>query len=199
MTLLYPIVLETEDSGAVSAYVPGLSVYAAAETHAKTERAIRAVLTEYLNAHPDSRPNARVRVARREAEGRYCRRCRSGGRPSKRHEGARLANQWQAWWPPSRCRRRRTPARQVSLSGRQRSGSPRRLSARATHATRRSPSIWRSHPSSWFQLAKMRLISSRFARGDFAAWFSGAQASAFGLAFRARFPPAHQHPSVVIQ
>jgi predicted RNase H-like HicB family nuclease len=64
MTMLYPIVLETEDSGAVSAYVPGLPVYAAAETHAKAERAIRAVLTEYLHAHPDSRPDARVRVAR---------------------------------------------------------------------------------------------------------------------------------------
>jgi hypothetical protein len=64
MTMLYPIVLETEDSGAVSAYVPGLPVYAAAETHVKAERAIRVVLTEYLNAHPDSRPDARVRVAR---------------------------------------------------------------------------------------------------------------------------------------
>jgi predicted RNase H-like HicB family nuclease len=64
MTMLYPIVLETEGSGAVSAYVPGLPVYAAAETHAKAERAIRAVLTEYLNAHPGSRPDARVRVAR---------------------------------------------------------------------------------------------------------------------------------------
>jgi hypothetical protein len=64
MTVLYPIVLETEDSGAVSAYVPGLPVYAAAETHAKAERAIRALLTEYLHAHPASRPDARVRVAR---------------------------------------------------------------------------------------------------------------------------------------
>jgi predicted RNase H-like HicB family nuclease len=64
MTLLYPIVLETEDSGAVSAYVPGLPVYAAAETRAKAERAIRAVLTAYLEAHPDSRPDAHVRVAR---------------------------------------------------------------------------------------------------------------------------------------
>jgi hypothetical protein len=62
--MLYPIVLEAEESGAVSAYVPGLPVYAAAETHAKAERAIRAVLTEYLNTHPASRPNARVRVAR---------------------------------------------------------------------------------------------------------------------------------------
>ena len=64
MTLLYPIVLENEDSGAVSAYVPGLPVHAAAETHAKAERAIRAVLTAYLEAHPASRPDAHIRVAR---------------------------------------------------------------------------------------------------------------------------------------
>jgi predicted RNase H-like HicB family nuclease len=70
MTMLYPIVLETEDSGAVSAYVPGLPVYAAAETHAKAERAIRTVLTAYLNAHPASRPDARVRVARFSDKGK---------------------------------------------------------------------------------------------------------------------------------
>ena len=64
MTMLYPIVLETEESGAVSAYVPGLPVYAAADSHAKAERAIRAVLTAYLNAHPATRPDTRVRVAR---------------------------------------------------------------------------------------------------------------------------------------
>ena len=64
MTMLYPIVLATEENGAVSAYVPGLPVYAAADSHAKAERAIRAVLTVYLNAHPTSRPDARVRVAR---------------------------------------------------------------------------------------------------------------------------------------
>jgi predicted RNase H-like HicB family nuclease len=64
MTVHYPIVLETEANGAVSAYVPGLPVYAAADSHAKAERAIRGVLTAYLNAHPASRPGARVRVAR---------------------------------------------------------------------------------------------------------------------------------------
>jgi predicted RNase H-like HicB family nuclease len=64
MTMLYPIVLETEENGAVSAYVPGLPVYAAADSHSKAERAIRAVLTEYLNEHPGTRPEARVRVAR---------------------------------------------------------------------------------------------------------------------------------------
>ena len=64
MTMLYPIVLETEENGAVSAYVPGLPVYAAADSHAKAERAIRVVLANYLNAHPATRPEARVRVAR---------------------------------------------------------------------------------------------------------------------------------------
>ena len=71
MTMLYPIVLETEESGAVSAYVPGLPVYAAADTHAKAERAIRTMLTAYLSAHPGSQPVARVRVARfSDTEGR---------------------------------------------------------------------------------------------------------------------------------
>jgi len=68
--MLYPIVLETEDSGAVSAYVPGLPVYAAADTHTKAERAVRTVLGAYLDAHPDSRPEARVRVARVSTTGR---------------------------------------------------------------------------------------------------------------------------------
>ena len=64
MTMLYPIVLETEDDGAVCAYVPGLPVYAAADTHAKAERAIRGLLEAYLQEHPSSKPEARVRVAR---------------------------------------------------------------------------------------------------------------------------------------
>jgi predicted RNase H-like HicB family nuclease len=64
MTMLYPIVLETEEDGAVTAYVPGLPVYAAADTYAKAERAIRGVLKAYLHEHPASKPEARVRVAR---------------------------------------------------------------------------------------------------------------------------------------
>jgi hypothetical protein len=64
MTRLYPIVLETEENGAVSAHVPGLPVYAAADSHAKADRAVRTVLTTYLKAHPSSRPDALVRVAR---------------------------------------------------------------------------------------------------------------------------------------
>ena|SRR5689334_14259630 len=64
MTNYYPIVIETEESGAFSAYVPGLPVFAAADTRAKAEQAIRDVLSAYLDAHPESAPTADVRVAR---------------------------------------------------------------------------------------------------------------------------------------
>lgn len=64
MTTYYPIVIETETSGAVSAYVPGLPVYAAADTRAKAEQAIRTTLSAYLAAHPDAAPTSAVRVAR---------------------------------------------------------------------------------------------------------------------------------------
>ena len=60
----FPIVFEREVSGAISAYVPGLPVYAAADTHRKAEQAIGSLLTAYLKAHPDSRPDVQVRVAR---------------------------------------------------------------------------------------------------------------------------------------
>jgi predicted RNase H-like HicB family nuclease len=108
MTVHYPIVFETETDGVVSAYVPGLPVYAAAETHAKAERAIRGVLSAYLEAHPGARSRARVRVARFSdqrkvdvvgvgallGEGRSARKARAsrmngrlGGRPRKRSAG----------------------------------------------------------------------------------------------------------------
>ena len=64
MTTYYPIVIEIETSGAVSAYVPGLPVYAAADTRAKAEQAIRTTLAAYLVAHPDTAPTSAVRVAR---------------------------------------------------------------------------------------------------------------------------------------
>ena len=91
MTMLYPIVLETEENGAVSAYVPGLPVYAAADSHAKAERAIRAVLAEYLNAHPASRPEARVRVAR----------------VSDRGKSESASSALRLWWARSAATRRR--------------------------------------------------------------------------------------------
>jgi predicted RNase H-like HicB family nuclease len=64
MTTYYPIVIETETSGAISAYVPGLPVFAAADTRVKAEQAIRQLLGAYLEAHPDSVPTSDVRVAR---------------------------------------------------------------------------------------------------------------------------------------
>ncbi len=64
MTAYYPIVIETETSGAVSAYVPGLPVFAAADTRRKVEQAIRGTLAAYLEAHPNSAPTTHVRVAR---------------------------------------------------------------------------------------------------------------------------------------
>ena len=105
MTVNYPIVFETEANGAVSAYVPGLPVYAAANSQVQAERAIRAVLAEYLEANPGARSRARVRVARFSdrqtidvvgvaallGEGRSVRKARAsrrngrlGGRPRKR-------------------------------------------------------------------------------------------------------------------
>ena len=64
MTSYYPIVIETETSGAFSAYVPGLPVFAAADTRSRVERAIRETLMAYLGAHPETVPTSSVRVAR---------------------------------------------------------------------------------------------------------------------------------------
>ena len=53
MTMPYPIVLETEEGGAVSADVPGLPVYAAADSHAKAAQAVRTTpLTRAARALP---------------------------------------------------------------------------------------------------------------------------------------------------
>ena len=49
MTTRYPIVFEAEESGAVSAYVPGLPVYAAADTADEAEAAVRELLALYVD------------------------------------------------------------------------------------------------------------------------------------------------------
>ncbi len=49
MTTRYPIVFEVEDSGAVSAYVPGLPVYAAGDTADQAEKAVRELLALFVN------------------------------------------------------------------------------------------------------------------------------------------------------
>lgn len=60
----FPVVFEQEDSGAVSAYVPGHSVYAQTPTREGTERAIVDTLDAYLEAHPEAMPAAETLVAR---------------------------------------------------------------------------------------------------------------------------------------
>ncbi len=49
MTTRYPIVFEVEDSGAVSAYVPGLPVYAAGDTVDEAEKAVRELLALFVD------------------------------------------------------------------------------------------------------------------------------------------------------
>ena len=49
MTTRYPVLFEAEATGAVSAYVPDLPVYAAANTAEEAERAIRDLLAYYLS------------------------------------------------------------------------------------------------------------------------------------------------------
>lgn len=57
-TNFYPIVFEREDSGAISAYVVGLPVYAQRATQPAAERAIREALAGYLAHFPDAAPAA---------------------------------------------------------------------------------------------------------------------------------------------
>lgn len=69
MTTRYPIVFEAEDSGAVSAYVPGLPVYAAADTVEKAEDAVRDLLALYVEDRRARgldlpKPQTGVKVAR---------------------------------------------------------------------------------------------------------------------------------------
>jgi len=64
MTRYFPIVIEREANGAVSAYAPGLPVYAAAETRSAAEKAIRSTLAAYLAVHPRATTTSAIRVAR---------------------------------------------------------------------------------------------------------------------------------------
>lgn len=64
MATHYPIVFEREESGAYSAYVAGLPVYAQGATRGKTATAIVRTLGAYLEAHPDEQPRAEVLVAK---------------------------------------------------------------------------------------------------------------------------------------
>jgi len=67
--LQFPVVIEREVSGAFSAYVPGVAVYAAAETRAKVARAIRSALEAHLTVlaeqgQPLPVPSTEIKVLR---------------------------------------------------------------------------------------------------------------------------------------
>jgi predicted RNase H-like HicB family nuclease len=69
MTRSYPIVFEAEESGAISAYVPGLPVYAAADTAEAAETALRELLALYVEDRATRglelpEPQTGVKVAR---------------------------------------------------------------------------------------------------------------------------------------
>src|SRR5687768_1546698 len=63
MVTRFPVVLEPEDSGAFSAYIPGLPVYAQGATKARAIAAIRRTLSAYLEAHPETTTFVDVKVA----------------------------------------------------------------------------------------------------------------------------------------
>jgi predicted RNase H-like HicB family nuclease len=63
MATHFPIVLEREDSGVFSAYIPGIPVYAQGATKVSAAAAIRRILSAYLEAHPNARSGADVKVA----------------------------------------------------------------------------------------------------------------------------------------
>jgi len=63
MSRHFPIVIEPEGSGTISAYVPGVPVYAQGATKARALLALRRTLAAYLRAHPDATTAADVKVA----------------------------------------------------------------------------------------------------------------------------------------
>src|SRR6185295_12215576 len=63
MAAHFPIVIEREESGAFSAYVAGLPVYAQGATALQAERAIQRTLAAYLAAHPGASSSANIKVA----------------------------------------------------------------------------------------------------------------------------------------
>jgi predicted RNase H-like HicB family nuclease len=72
----YPVIFETEDNGAISAYVPDVpGVYAAADTRAEAERGIRSALKAHLTTlaergQPIPSSRAQVKVLKVSYRGR---------------------------------------------------------------------------------------------------------------------------------
>jgi hypothetical protein len=66
MNNYFPVIFEHEANGAISAFVPGLPIYAAADTRRQAEKAIRQTIEAYLDAHPETKPTADVGAVRVE-------------------------------------------------------------------------------------------------------------------------------------
>jgi predicted RNase H-like HicB family nuclease len=101
MATHFPVVFEQEDSGAYSAYVAGLPVYAQGATRGKAATAIVRTLGAYLKAHPQEQPRAEVRVAKVSVPTRHRSRLRVnlltaaalvGSRTSQRKAASSRAN-----------------------------------------------------------------------------------------------------------
>jgi hypothetical protein len=72
MAARFPIVIEHEAPGLVSAYVAGLPVYAQGATIRGAERALQRTLAAYLAAHPETRVGlvaVKVATVRRSVRG----------------------------------------------------------------------------------------------------------------------------------
>jgi hypothetical protein len=66
MSAYFPVVFETEANGAVSAFVPGLPIYAAADTRRQAASAIRQMVEHYLELEPEAVTSAELGAVRVE-------------------------------------------------------------------------------------------------------------------------------------
>lgn len=64
MSAYFAVVFEKEATGAVSAFIPALPVYAAADTRRQAAKAIRELLAAYLVDHPDTVPTGDIAAVR---------------------------------------------------------------------------------------------------------------------------------------
>ena len=63
MSAYFAVVFEKEATGAV-AFIPGLPLYAAADTRRQAAKAIRELLAAYLVDHPDTVPTGDIAAVR---------------------------------------------------------------------------------------------------------------------------------------